>query len=246
MSNGLTPERRVNKLGHVVTKHVRSAVTGPVAVNLPMVVSSLGDRPEKVSALTERFYDRYSANLDYSIQQGRLFKDKINAVLSEFSDRSLSRLENAQTSGDGPLAGLLLEKHDECTINDFLAVMSIMERDRMTSSDIESHLWSLHECKELVPQGEDGEYPVERGEQSLALVKVMRHLLWEQPDSLALLCGEQGMQYPVMNDDKLRKLVTGADREVIVQLILDRNIVDPEQLMELSSSSHASLVQGNL
>jgi hypothetical protein len=80
--------------------------------------------------------------------------------------------------------------------------MDVMERDRLTSSDIESHLWSLRVCEELVPQGEDGEYPAERGEQCLALIKVMRHLFWKQSDLLVRMGDEQGKQYPFIGDDK--------------------------------------------
>jgi hypothetical protein len=106
MSSGLTPELRVNKLGHVLTKHFRNAGADSASTKLPMVLSTSGDRSARVSLLTERFYAKYASHMNYSPQQNKLFRGRINAALSEFTELSLSRLEGA-TSVDGPLAGLL-------------------------------------------------------------------------------------------------------------------------------------------
>lgn len=248
MSSGLNPERRVNKLGHVVTKHVRATGDGAKVVKMPIILSTTGDRMARVTILAVRFYGRYAVNLDHPPHEARRFREKIRSALAEFSDLGLSRVETMRSAADGALAGLLLARHSEQTVNDFLAVVDVMERERMSQSQMEQYLWSLHLTKELAPQGENGEYPEERGEQCLALIRVMRHMHWKQDESLILLDDEHGMEYPFISDNKLRGMIigAGADREIIVQLVLERNILDADQLAELCSGVHSSLVEGGL
>jgi hypothetical protein len=247
MGENLIPERRVNKLGHVVTKHVKATRVDSSRNNLPMVLSLSGVRAVRINVMATRFYNRYAAGLGHSPQESDRFMVKIINGLREFSDLTLSRLDEVQPPVGGVIAGFLLAKHDEHTVNDFLAVLEVFKREQMPQTAMEQYLWSLRVCEELAPQGENGEYPEERGEQCVALVRVMRHMEQKQAHRL-FLRGEDGMDYPFISDDKLRQLVIGAgpDREAVVQLILDRNILDSDHLVELVSGSHPSLVEGGL
>jgi hypothetical protein len=212
------------------------------------MVPPISDKREpRVSLLTDRLYDKYASHLGYTPQKNKLLTDRISTGLSGFSDLALTRIEGMHPAAHSALAGLLLEKHDEHTINDFLAVMDVMKQERMTQGEMEQYLWSLRVTDELVPQGENGEYPIERSEQCLALVRVMRHMEKKKSYRLFLRDGA-GLEYPFISDDKLRQLVIGAGdkREMIVQLILDRNILDAEQLRELCSEVHPSLIEGGL
>jgi hypothetical protein len=202
----------------------------------------------RINVMATRFYDSYAAGLGHLPQEAAdRFKAKIINGLREFSDPALDRLEDVQSPVGGVVAGLLLAKHDEHTLNDFLAVLEFFKREQMSQTVMEQYLWSLRVTDELVPQGENGEYPEERGAQCVALVRVMRHMEQKQVYR-AFRRGEDGMDYPFVSDDKLRQLVigAGADREAIVQLILDRNILDADHLVELVSSTHPSLVEGGL
>lgn len=247
MGDNLVPERRVNKLGHVVTKHVRATGADSPKSKLPTVLPLSGVRTVRINVMATRFYDRYAAGLGHSPQETDRFKSKIINGLREFSDLTLDRLEGVQPPVGGVVAGFLLAKHDEHTVNDFLAVLEVFKREQMTQTAMEQYLWSLRVCEELIPQGDNGEYPVERGEQCVALVRVMRHMEQKQEYRL-FLRGEDGMDYPFLSDDKLRQLVIGAgpDREAIVEMILERGILDADHLVELSSGVHSSLAEGGL
>lgn len=248
MSKELVPERRVNKLGHVVTKHVRTSDGSAKSSKLlPTVLSLAGDREMKLTILTARFAGRHVAISGLSILEAPSIRPNIRSVMSEFSDLTLGRLESIRPNVDGVIAELLLAKHDEHTINDFIAVVDVLERSLMPMSQIEKYLWSLRVTSELLPQGESGEYPSERGEQCIALVRVMRDMEQRQLDRL-FRRDEHVSEYPFISDDNLRRLVinAGPDRESVVSMIIDRELLDADHITELVKDVHPSLMEGGL
>jgi len=248
MSNELIPERRVNKLGHIVTKHVK-APRGDSAKNakLPMVLLPV-DREKKIAVIAEQLDSRYAKIAVSTSSETPTVKERIESAMRELSDLTLDRLEGVRLIGRGVVARMLLEKEDEYTINDFIAVADEMERSVMPKSQIEQYLRSLRLTSELCPQGENGEYPAERGEQCLALVKVMKYMEDRQFYRLFIRDKMYRVEYPYISDDKLRQLVinAGADREAVVNLIIDRGLLDADHIQELVRGTHSSLLEGTL
>lgn len=200
--------------------------------------------------IAESLFGAYARGMDFSDFDRYECSGRLWARLAKFSPVTLDRIEATRPNGKRVLASVILGHHTEKTVNDFLAVIGVMESEGMTERDVNAYLTSLTKYAGLVPQERGGSYPEERGEQCRALVRVMRHMehVSEQPPHGFMRREGLAMKYPFIEDDELLGLLLypDVDRESVIRVIMERDLYNVEAIREIVRNVHPSLLDGGL
>lgn len=247
MNGNTIPEQRVNKLGHTVTKHVRAQkAAAPVSVPTVSLPPSQ-DHERRLDELATRLYDEFTKGAKQKPHMMRRVVLNVTNLLREMNMATLERIESVEPRHTEVLLNMLLAMRDERTVNDFLILADVMADDGVDDIVADHYLRSLVHYEELVPQGEDGEYPDERRSQCIAIVRTV-HQLSISGMGIFVAAEDGGTGFAYIKDDALRELLLSeeVDREAIVQVIVESGIFDAEQVKSLAGTVHPSLLNGAL
>lgn len=174
----------------------------------------------------------YTASTAEATEQYRANNHHVlyNTVLSRYNDATLHRLIAVAPVLDGSIRQLLMmERVHEDHLNDWITVeLSALEE----VMDTDPVIRGLRRYQELAPQ-KDGNYPAHRIEQVSALTRITAHLL-DLGHGIEYDVDEDGFNIHIIADPKLRTLVTTHENpSAIADLIISRNLTDPDQLTAL-------------
>ena len=242
MGNELIPERRMNKLGHFVTKHVKrlSVGRGP-ATSIPQPVMAPDPVVSAEAARSKLARDAAAAIAETVNRRGGGSGDNrwnltsaFHREISSYAASTLERILDSDPVSYTQLGEVLFEGWDERFVNDFIALAPLVLRPRWwTSGDSQRCLEGFAYCDGLTPLGESGEYPAERFEQCKALYTVTMHLV-HRGENVREFTGS-GKEINVIKDERLRNLLLSSelDRDVVVSIITERDIFNPDHIREL-------------
>jgi hypothetical protein len=190
----------------------------------------------------------------------KLDEQRLSGMTKWLAEYSTTTLEKIIASADNPdrywgveSAVLTSDPKGERFLSDFLHLAGDFEEMGENYLDAaEPFLHALDFYDGITPHGAKYEYPESRLSQCRAIITVTFHMEklvknWTLDDD-AFLDYEFTRSYegsiPVVADLKLRALLTGADHapERVAALIIERNIVDPDELIELLRSSPAPAI----
>lgn len=246
MNGNTVPEQRVNKLGHTVTKHVR-AQKAPAPVSVPPVSPPPPvDHVQRLTDCATRLYIEVNRGAKRASNVERRVITNIRDSLGGLNVATLERIEVMDSRHTHTLLNMVLSLRDERVINDFMVLADVMADEEIDDTWTNHYLRSLVHFQGLVPQGEDNEYPEERRDQCIAIVRVMDHMRRCGIDLHFDDGSSSGAAY--INDDNLRELLISGegDREAMVRVIIESSVFDADQVKSLAETVHPSLLGGAL
>jgi hypothetical protein len=175
--------------------------------------------------------------------------DEARESLAPFSTVTLREVSFLPVSARvDALAGVKFCEWDETILRDYcrLWYLRIFSLSRIQqTTDL---LKSLQFYPELTTL-EDRYYPAERKDQAVAILTVIAHQKLHGAHGWHMIGSEPEIErYPYIDDAKLRELLLANeyDREMIVTLVLERNIFDGGELARLLEDSHSAMIDGVL
>lgn len=162
-------------------------------------------------------------------------------VIREMTDLPRRVLSNA-------LLGVRYCEWDETILRDYCQLWNLDEMNLSRVQHITDRLKSLQFYEHLTPQQDDC-YPLERASQAIAILKVIAHQKLHGVSGWFLVGSEPTIEhYRYIDDAKIRELLLASDynRELVLGLILEREIFDGEELDRILKSAHPTLAQGAL
>lgn len=243
MNSSLTPEQRVNKLGHVVTKHVKTQVL-PAGRKLPAVSLPASDREQLLTKCASRLSQGFNGDMDPTSPQTL----HIRRILSTLTSDTIRRIDALDPRRAVLIVGVLRSRDsgDDHVVNDLVALVDFFEENHMLGIETNHYLETLAHFDDLVPQDEDGHCPDERRDQSIAVITVARHM--RRRGMMPVTRDADGKQISFIKDDKLRELLLSGEhnRDAVVRIIVERHIFNADQIVELMEGVPPSLLEGSL
>jgi hypothetical protein len=168
------------------------------------------------------------------------------AAISTETIREMSSLRGVLLSD--ALTGIQHCEWDETILRDYCRLCHIDALKFTRVQHLTDRLASLQFYEHLTPQ-QEGYYPEERVSQATAILTVVAHQKLHGIEGWHVTGSAPKMEYyPYIDDAKLRELLLTSDydRDVLVNLIVERNIFDGEELARIIGSAHPALVDGAL
>ena len=174
----------------------------------------------------------------------------ISTAISSFRSETLRIIRDSSMTAKARrgLAGGVQLGFTETNVIDYIHVISRLGDDM---NDIAiGHIAAFGHYSGLVPYAFGEPYPSERISQTVAILRVIKHLerndidMWVWDDE-----GEGSASYPFIHDSNLRDLVlnSGEHREAVVSIITERSIFDADEISEMIAlDNHTALLGGTL
>lgn len=176
---------------------------------------------------------------------------KLLTALPRYSDETLHRLISTPRelgwTAAGELGVMLRGFPSEAHVNDWFTLRPVFSPSRNIDR-IEHLIDSLNEYRNLTPQT-NGSYPIERTGQAQAVSRVTQHFI-TAGDGFNEDINRNGNLIQTIADEGLSDLLTThEDPAAIADIIIDRNLTDPEQitaLYETMTTTENAISEGTL
>lgn len=174
---------------------------------------------------------------------------RFRKAIMSFSPATLNRLNEFNFTRDQRediTAGFFFFNWGESTANDYLA-MTRADEVHIIAADLDKHIDALKFYDGVVPHSGDA-YPEERAEQIVAITRVLCHMNRQDENILVPFKDEGSWKLlPFINEPKLRELlVKSPQRDTVVNIVIERGIMDADVISNMLASTIPSLIDGVL
>lgn len=172
----------------------------------------------------------------------------IREAIKSFSPATLNRITGfglRDWQREELLGGMIFFGWNESCANDYLSMSPIGMS--CTLSDIDKHIDALRFYEGMVQQSGET-YPEERADQIVAIVRVLLQM-HERDENILVPFNDGGTWklLPYLNYAPLRDLlVHSPQRDAVVKIVIERDIMDAELITEMISTASPSLIEGTL
>lgn len=243
--NHLVPTVITNKNGTTTTVHKKPSTTETTSTTrlpkatLPATGTTRTRLEQDTARLLATITFREPQTETEAANRERNYETLAN-ILTQYSDQALHRFtavpeELGQDFAWG-LVALLRESTTENYINDWIAIQPVVPRSGLYDQ-IEYIINSLGEYQKLEPQ-DNGHYPAQRTQQVQAITRVTDHFIRTR-DGFDEDLNKDRKLMQIIHDEALRDLLTTHENpEAIADIIVTRNLTDPDQLTALHDTMH--------
>lgn len=174
---------------------------------------------------------------------------RFRKAIMSFTPETLNRLNDfdfTREQRETITAGFFFFDWNESITNDYLA-MTRADEIHIITADIDKHIDALKFYDGVVPHS-GGAYPEERAEQIIAITRVLMYM-HNQDENILVSFKDEGSWklLPFINEPRLRELlVKSPQRDTVVNIVIERGIMNADVIAGMLASSIPALVDGVL